>query len=206
MKKNNCGCSKNNLFYNSIINMSDPSYSSDSNYSDNTTPAKPVPHKKPDNNDPSITSYFTEANIEKDIKTDMYELGLTYATSVAISVYQSDTIGVALQRGGFLVGGQLIGGLLGNALLNADYFQKGKYAQYKQYVPTALKMVTASTLYVVGNKEVLGSEQPPLTLAGEGLIASTIGHYGSQWMRKKNNKNKTKKLTQYNTVSNYDQF
>jgi hypothetical protein len=67
-------------------------------------------------------------------------------------------------------------------------------------------MVTASTLYVVGNKEVLGSEQPPLTLAGEGLIASTIGHYGSQWMRKKNNKNKTKKLTQYNTVSNYDQF
>ena len=68
--KKNCGCSKLNLSnYNNII-MTDPNYSTDSNYTNFGGDAKPIP--KPDKG-PTFLSYFDEANLEKNIKTDTYE-------------------------------------------------------------------------------------------------------------------------------------
>jgi hypothetical protein len=200
--KKNCGCSKNLSNYNNII-MSDPNYSTNDDYTNSTTPATPA---KPSNKDPSILSYFTEKDLKKEINADMYELGLSYGVCVAISLYNKDQFVTALERGGFLVAGQFIGGFVGNALLNADYFAKGSYSKYKQYVPVVLKIAGATGLYVAGNKQALNSELPTSELALEGALSSTVGHYGSQWMRKKNDKKKTEKLTSYSTAQTYEQF
>ena len=42
-----------------------------------------------------------------------------------------------------------------------------------------VKFAVATSTFIAGNKQVLGSEQPYPTLFGESAVASVVAHYGA---------------------------
>jgi hypothetical protein len=159
-----CVCDELNINENNNINIS---YNIMSNNQPNPPPAST----------PTVLSYFNIANAKSEFQNDLAEMILVFSTSALISYYQGDDILVACERGGFLFIGQYLGNFVSDAFVNALYFTSS--SNMAQYAPLAVKFGVATSVFVSGNKHILGSQQPYSTLFGESAVASVVAHYGA---------------------------
>lgn len=162
----NNNCTNNNISANNI-NMSDPN-------NNDPTPAAPA--------GPSIFSYFTGANASAEFKTEWPEMVLVFLTSAGISFAMKDSPLKSIERGSVLAVGQYLGGYLADAMTNATYFVNSTNSFVLKYGALMTKFGVATSVFIIGNKAIIGTNLPVAEMFGESALASVVAHYGAKYI------------------------
>ena len=178
--KNN-SFSSNNISSSNIYNnsMSDPSNTSKvsypsysfqpSNVANPNTLASTASSPSSTSN-ASVNQFFTLANAKKEWYAALPEIVVVFGLSFGISLYMGDEIVTALERGSFMALGQY------TAQIAVDMMPK-PISDTQVYLYDAEKFAIATSIFIGGNKYILGSEQPIQNLLIESAVASIVAHY-----------------------------
>ena len=121
-------------------------------------------------------SFFSIANAKKEWYAALPEIVLVFGLSFGISMYMGDEAMTAVKRGSFMAVGQY------TAQIAVD-MMPAPVSNNQVYLYNVEKFAIATSIFIGGNKYVIGSQQPLANLFGESVVASIVAHYSANATR-----------------------